>query len=309
MKPLEQLRVIDLGLGPITGLATMVLADFGADVIKIEPPGGDPYRSLPSSRLWLRGKSTITVDFHDDAQLAQLKALILDTADGVVTTLKKGKREGYGLDYAGLCEGRPDLIYGSISGFGETGPYADYLGYEGIVAAKSGRMMSFEGSAGHAGPNYAALQVGIHATAQSVAAALMSAFHARLKSGKGFSFETSLLRGLLPYDMGGIQTQQLAERGVIDRPQGRQDPKAAMPRIYYHGARTRDGRWIQFGNLLPHLQTNFLRAAGIEVDEGGIPEGGDALEEFRNRMLARIEQLDLDEWMDIFVSDGGVVAH
>ena len=101
MKPLEQLRVIDLGLGPITGLATMVLADFGADVIKIEPPGGDPYRSLPSSRLWLRGKSTITVDFHDGAQLARLKALIRDTADGVVTARLPSARSWRGRSRSG----------------------------------------------------------------------------------------------------------------------------------------------------------------------------------------------------------------
>ena len=309
MLPLEGLRIIELGGGPVTGLATMMLADFGAEVIKIEPPGGDPYQDMPSSRMWSRGKSILEIDLDNEAEVARLRSLICDSGDAVVTTLSKDEREANRLDYTSLSCDRPDLIYGSITGFGEFGTYAGYPGDEPVVAAKFGRMMSFEGSAGHAGPNYAALQVATHATAQSVATALLAASHARARTGKGFEFDTSVLRGMLPYDLAGLQTEQLVQKGLLERPGGRQDPRSVLPRIYYHAARTRDGRWIQFGNLLPHLEANFYRAAGITVPAGGVPKDGPALEEFRDQLLEHIQTRDLAEWMEIFVEDGGVVAH
>ena len=152
MLPLEGLRIIELGLGPVTGLATMILADFGAEVIKIEPPGGDPCQAMPSSRMWSRGKSILEIDLDDATEVAKLRSLICDSGDAVVTTLSKDERELKRLDYASLARNRPDLIYGSITGFVESGAYAQYLNSEPVIAAKFGRMMSFEGSAGHAGP-------------------------------------------------------------------------------------------------------------------------------------------------------------
>ena len=288
----------------------MVLADFGAEVIKVEPPGGDPYRALPSAPMWLRGKATLTVDLDDGEQAARLRAIVEDTADAVVTTLSKGRREALGLDYGGLSRRRPDLVYGVVSGFGEEGPYRDYPAVEAVVAAKFGRMASLEGIAPRSGPCYAALQVATHATSQSVAAALLASLHRRLATGRGATFDTSLMRGLLPYDIGGLQVAHLRQRGVLPTPETATNPAAVLPRIYYHGARTRDGRWIQFGNLLPHLLDNFFVASGLEPPVGGMPpEGSPELEEFRNRMLRHIESRDLEEWMDIFVGHGGVVAH
>ena len=288
----------------------MVFADFGAEVIKVEPPGGDPYRALPSAPMWLRGKATLTVDLDDGEQVARLRAIVADTADAVVTTLSKERRETLGLDYASLSMRRSDLVYGVVSGFGEEGPLRDYPAVEAVVAAKFGRMASLEGIAPRPGPCYAALQVATHATSQSVAAALLASLHRRLATGRGAAFDTSLMRGLLPYDIGGLQVAHLRERGVLPTPETATDPTAVLPRIYYHGARTRDGRWIQFGNLLPHLLENFFVASGLERPAGGMPpEGSPELEDFRNRMLRHIASRDLEEWMDIFVDHGGVVAH
>ena len=118
MLPLEGLRFIELGLGPVTGLATMMLADFGAEVIKIEPPGGDPNQAMPSSRMWSRGKSILEIDLENEAEVAKLRRLICDSGDAVITTLSKDERELKRLDYASLSRNRPDLIYGSVAGFG-----------------------------------------------------------------------------------------------------------------------------------------------------------------------------------------------
>ncbi len=308
--PLQGIAVVDLGLGPVTGLATMVLADFGAEVIKVEPPGGDPARAMASSRTWLRGKSTLEVDFDDRQALDNLRSLIVDAADAVVTTLDRARREALGLDHASLSATRPDLVYGVVSGFGEDGPYKDYAAVEAVVAAKFGRMMSLEGIARRRGPCYAALQVATHATSQGIATALLASLHGRRTSGRGFAFDTSLMRGLLPYDVSGVQVTHLRERGILPTPETATDPVAVMPRIYYHSARTKDGRWIQLGNLLPHLHENFLAVADIETPGGRTPsEGSPELEDFRNRMLMKIESASLDEWMDKFVRHGGVAAH
>ena len=306
MLPLSGIRVIETPSGPISGLGTMVLADFGAEVIRIEPPGGDPEAGEPSARLWRRGKTVIELDLEDPHAVAAARELILDTAEAAVLT--PALRTRLALDEDGKPV-RQDLVLAILAGIGESGRYVDYPVKEALVAALSGRMMSFEGAAGRKGPVFSALQVGVHATAQSLAAGLLSSLHARTVHGRGAVFSTSLLRGMLPYDLSGLQTEQLVAKGILERAGGRQDVLKVMPRIYYHAARTRDGRWIQFGNLLPHLQQNFFRAAQFDVGEGGVPESGPELETFRNRMLEHIATRDLDEWMDVFVSDGGVVAH
>ena len=308
--PLQGIAIVELGFGPVTGLATMVLADFGAEVVKVEPPGGDPFRAMPSSQTWLRGKSTLEVDFDDPQAVDRLRSLIVDGADAVVTTLDRQRRQALGLDYDSLSEDRADLVYGVVSGFGEDGPYRDYAAVESVVAAKFGRMMSLEGVAPRRGPCYAAVQVATHTTSQSVAAALLASLHGRRTSGLGFAFDTSLMRGLLPFDVNGVQMTQLRERGLLSTPETATDPVTVMPRLYYHSVRTKDGRWIQLGNLLPHLHANFLAVAGIETPGDRTPsDGSPEVEDLRNRMLETIQSASLDDWMEKFIGHGGVAAH
>lgn len=316
MKPLESHRVVELGIGPATGLAGMVLADFGAEVIKIDPPGGDPFSKMPAERMWARGKTRITVDLADDAQVRELRRLIIETADGVMTTLRKSKREALGLEVEQLRSRREDLCYGVVSGFGESGPYANYPGYEGVVAAKSGRMMNFAGVADRRGPNYSALLVGTHATSQSLAAGMLGALDCRARTGSGLVFETSMLRGMMPYEMGVISMSQLYDKGLLPRPRVARDRSVSMPTLNYHPVRTKDGAWLQLGNLLPHLLDNFFHASGFEYvfeeeKYKGEPFRWDreVLEEFRDELLRHMQTKTVEEWMDHYVSDGGVVAH
>ena len=314
MAPLSRFRIVELGIGPASGLATMVLADFGADVVKIVPRSGDPFAKLGSWPLWSRGKRLVPADLRDAEDAAQVRQLIVDSADAVLTTLNKAQRERLGLDRESL--GRPDLVLGVVSGFGEEGPYANYPGYEPVVAAKSGRMLSFAGVADRDGPNYAALQVGTHATAQSAAAALLAALIGREATGHGFDFDTSLLRGMMPYEMGIMAMAQLWDKGILERPQAARDRTRSMPTLNYHPVRTKDGKWLQLGNLLPHLLANFFRAAGL-ADELKDPkyEGDpmrwprETLEGFRDHLFRHMQTKTLAEWTDLFVTDGGVVSH
>jgi len=161
-RPLDGVRVIDLSTGPAGGIATMVMADFGAEVIKVEQPSGDPFRSMASAPMWLRGKKSVALDLSQYEDQARLKTLTA-TADAVVSSFRPGADRRFGADYETIREGNPGLVYTHITAFGPKGPHANLPPYEGVVAAKGGRMMAFEGTAPRPGPVFSALQVTHHA--------------------------------------------------------------------------------------------------------------------------------------------------
>ena len=172
VRPLEGVRILDLTSGPAGGIATMILADFGAEVLMIERPGIDPMMALPASRMWRRGKRTLSLDLATAGGLAALDDLCTG-ADVLICNWRAAALARKNLDYASLHARHPHLILCHISGYGSQGPRADYPGYEHLVAASTGRMRIFAGLADRAGPVFSALQVGVHACAQS--AALQSA--------------------------------------------------------------------------------------------------------------------------------------
>ena len=314
MAPLSRFRIVELGIGPVSGLATMMLADFGADVVKVVPRSGDPFAGMASWPLWSRGKRIVHADLSAADDVRRLRRLIADSADAVLTTLNREQRQRIGLDAESL--GRGDLVLGVVSGFGEEGPYAGYPGYEPVVAAKSGRMLAFAGVADREGPNYAALQVGSHATAQTAATAILAGLMGREACGHGFSFDTSLLRGMMPYEMGIMAMAQLWDKGILERPKVSRDRTKSMPTLNYHPVRTKDGKWLQLGNLLPHLLANFFRAAGFADRLREDKYQGDpmrwprpVLEEFRDVLFEHMQTKTLAEWTRLFVADGGVVSH
>jgi len=313
--PLADLRVVDLTSGPVGGIATMILGDFGADVVKVERPGGDPFRFLTNAPMWLRGKRSVELDLKREVERRRLYDLV-KTADIVVAAFRAHEDVALGCDYDVLTYQNPGIVYCQISGFGPWGPYVGYPGYEGIVAAKSGRMQLFAGLPRREGPAFAAVQVASHAAAQSAVAGILAALIARDRVGYGQFVETSLLQAIMAYDMGGLIRAQLAQRD----PQGfGPDPLMAaerMPTLNYHPVQTKDGRWIQLGNLLQHLFDNYLAAADLldvyaDVRCVGAPASwpAEAREAVRDRMLTRMREKTADEWMRIFIEHGGVAAH
>src|SRR5262245_60563192 len=135
--PIQHLRVVDCTRGTAGPRATGVLADFGADVIWVEPPGGDPYReelSVPYS-VFNRGKRSLVLDLPKERE-----ALfgLLETADVFIQSWRPGVAERLGLGYEDLHRQFPGLVYCSISGFGTDGPNRDVPGYEAIVHALIG---------------------------------------------------------------------------------------------------------------------------------------------------------------------------
>ena len=290
MQALDGLTVVELGIGPVSGLATMMLGDFGARVIRIEPPGGDPFRDMPCSRLWLRGKRATSVDLKDPNAADRLRRFVASEADAVVTTLKDADLSDLALPNGPvLCR---------ISGF-ETRD--DLPGYEGLVAAHVGRMQTFAGIANRQGPGYSAVMVGVHACAQMAASATLAALFRQQSGGNGAKVSVSLERALLAYDMVQLIGNQLRARGMeLPAPI---DPATIMPTINYHPVQCADGRWLQLGNLLPHLLQAFLDEAGLEWDESEDEES------FRARLLTHMQTRTSDEWMQRFLANGSIVAH
>ncbi len=202
MRPLQGLRVIELArilAGPWAG---QTLADLGAEVIKVEGPDGDDTRRWGPP--WVdhngeraaayfhgtnRGKTSVTVDFRTAEGQQRVRDLIAD-ADIVIENFKVGGLAKYGLDYASLADVNPRLIYCSITGFGQDGPYANRAGYDYIIQGMSG-LMSVTGEADgqpqRAGVAVVDLLTGMYATT-----AILAAVHQRQTTGKGQQIDMSL---------------------------------------------------------------------------------------------------------------------
>ncbi|MPZ99941.1 MAG: hypothetical protein GEU80_11535 [Dehalococcoidia bacterium] len=308
------IRVLDLSEGPAGGLASMVLADFGADVLKVERPGGDRFRHLAAAPMWLRGKRSIELDLRNGAGRERVLRLAGD-ADVLLSTFRPGPAERLGLDPARLAELNPALVQCAITGFGPVGEFARYKGYEGIVAAKSGRMMTFAGQPQRDGPVYAYVQVGTHAVSQAAVQGILAALLVREQTGRGQVVTTSLLQALMPYDLGGLTIQQLMRRFPDQFPG---DPWAAfgrMPTLQYQPVLTRDGRWLQLGNLVEHLFHAFIATAGLgdiyaDPRYQGAPNQYDdaAREELRDRILLRMREETAAHWMELFVANGNIAC-
>lgn len=144
-RPLDGLRVIEMGqllAGPFTGT---ILAYFGAEVIKVEPPGGDPIRGWRVVRdgmsLWYRSlgrnKKSVTLDLKSDAGRA-LAAQLIEGADVVVENFRPGLMEQWGLGPDEMKKNNPGLVYARISGYGQTGPYAGKPGYASVTEGFGG---------------------------------------------------------------------------------------------------------------------------------------------------------------------------
>ena len=205
-KPLAGIRVVELArvlAGPWCG---QLLADLGAEVVKVERPGvGDDTRSWGPPFIMgddganlgaayyhstNRGKSGVAIDIATAEGQAEVRALIAD-ADVVIENYKLGGLAKYGLDPATLCADFPQLIVCSITGFGQTGPYAHRAGYDFIIQAMGGAMSLTgepDGAPQKAGIAYADVFTGMYSTV-----AILAALRRRDVTGKGAHIDMALL--------------------------------------------------------------------------------------------------------------------
>ena len=201
--PLAGIRVIELArilAGPWAGQA---LADLGADVIKVEAPEGDDTRrwgppfithdgeqAAAYFHATNRGKRSVVCDFRTPEGQAAVRRLVAD-ADVVIENFKVGGLAKYGLDYASLHALNPALIYCSITGFGQTGPYAHQPGYDFIIQGMAG-LMSITGEA-EGQPQKVGVAVVDIFTGVYASTAILAALHQRASTGQGQQIDMSLL--------------------------------------------------------------------------------------------------------------------
>jgi crotonobetainyl-CoA:carnitine CoA-transferase CaiB-like acyl-CoA transferase len=312
------IRIIDLTQGMAGSLATMILADYGADVIRLEPPGGDPNWSQPGYLLWNRGKKSVAPDWDSKSGLQQVQQL-LQGADIFIESLGVGEVDARGLGYGAVSTLNPGLIMLSLSAFGPDGPYKDLKPYDGIVNAKSGRMRDQVGWQGDR-PTFRAVNDISYHTAMFVVQALVAALRVRSLSGKGQRVDTSLLAGVtapnnpwrrfegqpLPADRYPREVPKDAViRGelVLDRYES--DPHSAIPSQLC--AECADGRWIMHSHTQPELFKAWINTIGFEWIWGD-PRFADA-PRFTNdadrialnlMIFARMKEKTSVEWREIY---------
>jgi crotonobetainyl-CoA:carnitine CoA-transferase CaiB-like acyl-CoA transferase len=144
---LGKLRVLDLSWGIAGPVAGMLLGDHGAEVTKIEPPGGDPFRFLSGYPVWGRGKRSATLDLRSAEGLDTFLALARE-ADIVLESFSPGTTRRLGINYEVLAEQNSRLIYCSITGYGSSGKHAERPAYDALVAARTGHQWEHRGRVG-----------------------------------------------------------------------------------------------------------------------------------------------------------------
>ena len=201
--PLDGIKVVELGVWVAGPAAGGIMADWGADVVKIEPPTGDPGRSFgrmlglddgssPPFEMDNRSKRSIVLDLTTDGGQATARQLI-SRADDFITNVRSDALHRLGLDYPSLAELNPRLVYGLITGYGETGPDANRPAYD-VAAfwARSGvaDLLTKPGDT----PPFQRGGMGDHLTGMTLAAAVNAALVSRARTGEGQLVSTSLYR-------------------------------------------------------------------------------------------------------------------
>jgi crotonobetainyl-CoA:carnitine CoA-transferase CaiB-like acyl-CoA transferase len=202
--PLEGIRVVEVGVWVAGPSAGGVLADWGADVVKIEPPDGDPFRGLyltasgvelaanPPFELDNRGKRSIVLDLRK-AEAREIAYRLLEPADVFVTNVRPAALQRLGLDYDTLAARNPRLVYGRVTGYGETGPEADRPSYDiGAFWSRAGIAAALTPPGTE--PPIQRGAMGDHTAGITLAGAVSAALLARARTGCGQLVTTSLLR-------------------------------------------------------------------------------------------------------------------
>ena len=273
MKPLDGMRVLDLSRVLAGPWATQSLADLGAEVIKVEQPGsgddtrhwGPPWHEHEGKRVAAyflaanRGKKSVAIDFSTAEGAALVRAMAADS-DVLVENFKVGGLAKFGLDAASLRAANPRLIYASISGFGQDGPYARRAGYDYIIQAMGGLMSVTglpDGEPG-GGPVRAGVAVADLFTGMYTANAILAALHRREKSGEGATIDMALFDTQLA--MLANQASNALVSGKDPVRQGAGHPNIVPYQVF--AARDQaiviavgnDGQFARFAALLGHAE-------------------------------------------------------
>ncbi|MGH3087727.1 MAG: CaiB/BaiF CoA transferase family protein [Rubrobacteraceae bacterium] len=310
MLPLEKLKVLDLTQVMAGPFCTQLLADMGADVTKVEPVGtGDQSRRAMGFRgkgedtsAFLavnRNKKSLTLNLKED-EGCEIFYKLAEDADVVAENFRPGVTKKLGIDYETLKELNPRLIYASISGFGQTGPYAMRAGYDLIAQGMSG-VMSVTGEPGGP-PAKCGIPIGDLSAGLFCAFGIMTAHAAREETGRGQHVDTSLFEGSLALSI--WETAELWSTGRIPQPFGSAHRLTAP----YQALETRDG-YINVGANNDRLWKRFCAAIEREelVDDDRFTTNDDRMRnraELAEELEKTLKNKTTDEWMELFNEAG-----
>ncbi|CAA9387292.1 MAG: CAIB/BAIF family protein [uncultured Rubrobacteraceae bacterium] len=310
MLPLSKLKVLDLTQVMAGPFCCQLLADMGADVTKIEPPGvGDQSRRSMGFRMkgedtaaFLainRNKKSMTLNLKED-KAREIFYEMAREADVVVENYRPGVTKKLGVDYETLKEINPRIIYGSISGFGQTGPYAMRAGYDLIAQGMSG-VMSVTGEPDRP-PAKCGIPIGDLSAGMFLALGILSAHIARSETGTGQHVETSLFEGALALSI--WETAELWSTGRIPQPFGSAHRLTAP----YQALETSDG-YINVGANNQRLWSRLCNAIGREelVEDERFATNDDRMDnrtELAEELEKTLAQKTTGEWVEVLLEAG-----
>ena len=339
--PLSDIRVLEFSqivAGPVAGLN---LSDLGADVIKVEPPTGDPHRFVTTtvpgeSKMYQgnnRGKRGIVIDLQDSRGVELVHRLV-HTVDVIVINYRPGVAKRIGIDYETLKGINPEIIYAEISGFGRSGPMAEKGGADIVGQAHSG-LMAMDAKSDETGtPQLIGVPLSDYAAGLSLAMAVVAAIRHRDRTGVGQYLSTSLLRAGLHLQNRYVMREPVSDASLRDvtvehleaaRARGEGFPELAALRnprarlaspftLYYRAYHTKDG-FIVIGALTPRNRDAARKALGIEgerSDDSDFDAQDPANIEATDRWKEWIESLMLtrtaDDWLERLETAGVPVA-
>jgi crotonobetainyl-CoA:carnitine CoA-transferase CaiB-like acyl-CoA transferase len=244
---LHGIRVLELGSSVAGPAAGRLLADLGADVIKVEPPEGDGLRTwgkpAPDGTGWWfkshnRNKRFVAYDLHREEDRARVRALAL-TCDVLIENFRPGRLAEWGLGYDALRAEHPGLIYASISGYGQDGRYRDRPGF-GNIAESMGGLRYITGDPDRP-PMRVGVSLGDELGALHCVVGILAALHARERDGVGDWVDVSLLESVFAVTQGVLP--EYAALGIVRERRGNTLDAVGPSNIYP----TRDERWIAIG--------------------------------------------------------------
>jgi crotonobetainyl-CoA:carnitine CoA-transferase CaiB-like acyl-CoA transferase len=318
--PLVGLRVVDLSTTLAGAHVSQTLADFGCDVVMIEPPGGSPLRSQPAWPFWGRGKRSVVLDLHRPSDAETARSLAAG-ADVVVETWRPGVADRLGLGYDELATVNPRLVHASISGFGRGNRWSHLKAYDQIVLAKIGGLDAFSGLSERRGPSYVASPYCSFSAAQLALQGILAALYEREGSGRGQRVETNLVLGILAHDTWNWLIRKIvAQYADAFAPATPVDQKRLVPNteLFYRlmVGYSKDGRYLQFSQTTERLWQAFLRVTGLGQVMQERPGWADAITSedddirvaFWEEALTRTRSRTYDEWLEVFDAEPDVWA-
>ena len=296
--PLAGIKVIDLTRGMPGAIATMLLADYGADVLKLQNPSGDLLESSPAYRVWNRGKKSVALDL-DLPEARRVAVKLARDAAVFLESFRPGVVERWGLDYPSVRNFNPAIIYCSISAFGPSGPWAQRHGYDGLVSAASGIMTDQTGV--RDGPMFSSIPMASLGASMLALHGILASLHVRNMCGIGQKVETSMYQGAI-----AIRSPMLIEADEISKFQTNNLlPQGGLPS--YHMYPCADGTWLHLGCLTREFWDKLavaldLLELAIQPEFESAPSGWftdqdreSAMDLIGNRLLERAR----DYWLSV----------